>query len=86
MPNSEERVPEAGAGSPSRDAVREALLAFAALVQRLDDSDRLLGNLNLINGKLGDLRRLLFEYEVRGTRYLTGGDPDTGSDDPQAAT
>lgn len=55
---------------PTEREVRTALLAFAELVKRLDDSERLSGNLPLIMGRLGDLRRMLFEYEVRVTERL----------------
>ncbi|MDX1577864.1 MAG: hypothetical protein R3266_05240 [Gemmatimonadota bacterium] len=56
---------------PPTDAeVRAALVAFADLVRRLDADDRLLRTLPLIMGRLGDLRHLLFEYEVRVTERL----------------
>ncbi len=56
--------------------MRAALVAFAELVKRLDENERLSGNLPLIMGRLGDLRRMLFEYEVRVTeRLLPSEDP-----------
>jgi hypothetical protein len=39
-------------------------------VRRLDQDDRLLSTSPLIMGRLGDLRRMLFEYEVRVTERL----------------
>lgn len=62
---------------PPTDAqVRAALVAFADLVRRLDGDDRLLHTLPLIMGRLGDLRHMLFDYEVRVTeRLLPTDDP-----------
>jgi hypothetical protein len=61
---------------PTEREVRAALVAFAELVKRLDENERLSGNLPLIMGRLGDLRRMLFEYEVRVTeRLLPSEDP-----------
>lgn len=68
-------------GNPERKApteaeVRAALMAFGDLIRRLDADDRLLRTLPLIMGRLGDLRHLLFEYEVRVTeRLLPTDDP-----------
>ncbi len=65
MPESErERTP------PTEEEVRRALLAFAELVRRLEADDRLLRMTPLLMGRLGDLRRMLFEYEVRVTERL----------------
>jgi len=55
---------------PTAAEVRAALLAFTDLVRRLDQDDRLLSTSPLIMGRLGDLRRMLFEYEVRVTERL----------------
>lgn len=67
---SEERRP------PTEREVRAALVAFADLLKRLDRDERLFQNLPLIMGRLGDLRRMLFEYEVRVTeRLLPSEDP-----------
>ena len=61
---------------PTEREVRAALIAFADLLKRLDQDDRLIRNLPLIMGRLGDLRRMLFEYEVRVTeRLLPTEDP-----------
>lgn len=55
---------------PTEEEVRSALLRFGELVRRLDDEGRLLRALPLLMGRLGDIRRLLFEYEVRVTERL----------------
>jgi hypothetical protein len=61
---------------PTEREVRAALVAFADLLKRLDQDERLFRNLPLIMGRLGDLRRMLFEYEVRVTeRLLPTEDP-----------
>lgn len=61
---------------PTEREVRAALMAFADLLKRLDRDGRLIRNLPLIMGRLGDLRRMLFEYEVRVTeRLLPTEDP-----------
>lgn len=61
---------------PTEAQVRAALFAFSDLIRRLDADDRLLRTLPLIMGRLGDLRHLLFEYEVRVTeRLLPTADP-----------
>lgn len=61
---------ERGGTGPTGEQVRSALLRFGELVRRLDDDGRLLRALPLLLGRLGDLRRLLFEYEVRVTERL----------------
>lgn len=62
--------------APTDDDVRRALLAFGDLLRRLEDQGRLLSSLPLVQGRLGDLRRLIFEYEVRVTeRLLPSADP-----------
>lgn len=63
----EERRGESG---PTEEQVRSALLRFGELVRRLDEDGRLLRALPLLLGRLGDLRRVLFEYEVRVTERL----------------
>lgn len=68
--------PEPEREPPTEDQVRAALLAFADLVRRLEEDGRLLRTLPLVMGRLGDLRHLLFEYEVRVTeRLLPTDDP-----------
>ena len=56
--------------APTENDVRRALLAFGELVRRLEEQGRLLSALPLVQGRLGDLRRLIFEYEVRVTERL----------------
>jgi hypothetical protein len=63
----EERRERSG---PTDEQVRSALIRFGELVRRLDEDGRLLRALPLLMGRLGDLRRLLFEYEVRVTERL----------------
>lgn len=68
--------PQPRRSPPTAAQVRAALLAFTDLVRRLDDDDRLLRTLPLVMGRLGDLRHMLFEYEVRVTeRLLPTDDP-----------
>ncbi|MFQ5678092.1 MAG: hypothetical protein ACE5HP_01375 [Gemmatimonadota bacterium] len=55
---------------PTEEQVRSALLRFGELLTRLDEEGKLLRNLPFLLGRLGDLRRLLFEYEVRVTERL----------------
>lgn len=55
---------------PTEAEIRAALMAFADLIRRLDADERLVRTLPLIMGRLGDLRHLLFEYEVRFTERL----------------
>ena len=68
---------ERRAGPPSEDRVRLELVLFADLIQRLEKENRLTEALPLVLHRLGDLRRLLFDYEVRVTeRLLPIEDPD----------
>lgn len=61
---------------PSEENVRRALLSFANLVQRLDEDERLVRHLPGLIRRLGDLRQMLFEFEVRVTeRLLPTDDP-----------
>ncbi len=55
---------------PTEADVRRALLGFSELIRRLEERELLLRNLPLVLGRLGDLRRLIFEYEVRVTERL----------------
>jgi hypothetical protein len=65
------------AGPPSEDRVRLELVLFADLIQRLENENRLTEALPFVLRRLGDLRRLLFDYEVRATeRLLPIEDPD----------
>lgn len=57
-------------GPPSEDRVRLELVLFAELIRRLEADGRLTEALPFVLGRLGDLRRLLFDYEVRATERL----------------
>lgn len=74
-PGSSERRP------PTEYEVRAALFAFSDLIRRLDADDRLLARLPLVMGKLGDLRHMLFEYEVRMTERLGTIEPSDATDE-----
>lgn len=56
--------------APSAEQVRRALLAFGELIQRLEEEGRLLEAVPLLLQRLGDLRRIIFDYEVRATERL----------------
>jgi len=72
------REDEASGRKPPTEAeVRAALFAFSDLIRRLDADDRLFRTLPLIMGRLGDLRHLLFDYEVRVTERLLPIDDPT---------
>ena len=63
--------PDSGRRPPPTEAqVRAAFMAFASMIRRLDSQDLLLPRLPLLMGKLGDLRHMVFEYEVRVTERL----------------
>ncbi len=72
MVMSEESPPEDDrrSGPPSVERVRLELVLFADLIQRLEKEGRLAAELPFILHRMGDLRRLLFDYEVRGTERL----------------
>ncbi|UCG75578.1 MAG: hypothetical protein JSV95_12800 [Gemmatimonadota bacterium] len=55
---------------PDADAVRAQLLHLANLIRRLDEEGALLRAIPLLLRRLGDLRRVLFDYEVRVTERL----------------
>lgn len=57
-------------GPPSEERVRLELVLFADLIQRLDKEGRLADELPFLLHRMGDLRRLLFDYEVRTTERL----------------
>ena len=61
---------EGRAGPPSEERVRLELELFADLIQRLENENRLAEALPFVLHRLGDLRRLLFDYEVRATERL----------------
>jgi len=61
---------------PTPSEVRAALMAFSDMIRRFDAEGTLLRHLPLLMGRLGDLRHMLFEYEVRVTeRLLPSEDP-----------
>lgn len=70
MHESEESDQQRGGGPPSEERVRLELVLFAELVQRLEKEGRLAEALPFVLHRLGDLRRLLFDYEVRATQRL----------------
>ena len=53
--------------APDHRDVRRALLGLSELIQRLEEEGKLLHATPYLLGKLGDLRHLLFAYEVRTT-------------------
>lgn len=55
---------------PSEDRVRLELILFAELIETLAEDDRLLDAVPFLLGRLGDIRRVLFDYEVRSTERL----------------
>ena len=57
-------------GPPSEERVRLELVLFADLVLRLEKENRLADALPFVLSRLGDLRQLLFDYEVRATERL----------------
>ena len=63
--SSEER-----SGPPSEDRVRLELVLLAELIQDLARKDSLLEAVPFLLRRLGDLRQVLFDYEVRGTERL----------------
>jgi hypothetical protein len=77
MDETNEPQEEQRPGPPSEDRVRLELVLFADLIQRLERESRLAEALPFVLSRLGDLRRLLFDYEVRATeRLLPIEDPD----------
>lgn len=57
-------------GPPSEDRVRLELVLFAELIRTLEKEGRLAEALPFVLHRLGDLRQLLFDYEVRATERL----------------
>lgn len=64
------RDEERRSGPPTEERVRLELVLFAELIQRLEGDGRLADALPFVLRRLGDLRRLLFDYEVRATERL----------------
>ena len=69
-PRDEDRTGGRRAGPPTGDEVRFELERFSELIQDLAGKDALLQAVPFLLGRLGDLRRLLFDYEVRVTERL----------------
>jgi hypothetical protein len=68
---------------PSEDELRAELLRFARRILRLEDEGRLLASPADLQTVLGELRRRLFEWEVRRASELGGaasGAPGRSSD------
>lgn len=61
---------EAGRTPPTEDRVRVDLLLFAELVRELDERGLLMTSLPTLLGRLSELRRLLFDFEVRSSERL----------------
>jgi hypothetical protein len=57
-------------GPPSEERVRFELVLFADLIHQLERKGRLVAELPFILHRMGDLRRLMFDYEVRVTERL----------------
>lgn len=57
-------------GPPDADTVRAQLLHLANLIRRLEEEGALLRAIPLLLRRLGDMRRTLFDYEVRVTERL----------------
>ena len=70
MKDADEPGRERRPGPPSEERVRLELVLFADLVLRLEKENRLAEALPFVLSRLGDLRQLLFDYEVRATERL----------------
>ena len=70
MTNDANHEKEARTGPPTEDRVRLELVLFADLILSLEKENRLSESLPFVLRRLGDLRRLLFDYEVRVTERL----------------
>lgn len=51
-------------------------MAFSDMIRRFDADGSLFRHLPLLMGRLGDLRHMLFEYEVRVTERLMPSESD----------
>ena len=56
------------------EKLRSELLRFAELIQRMDRDELLLRSSPRILKMLGELRQMLFAFEIRGARHLGGKD------------
>lgn len=57
------------------DQLRSRLLHLATLIGRLDERGHLLERAPALLRLFGEMRRMIFAYEVRGTRNLAGTGP-----------
>ena len=71
------------------EELRERLVRFGRLILRLEEEGELLEKAPQVLKIIGDLRQMLFAYEVRCTAHLgpeeaeaEGGEQDGGDDDP----
>jgi hypothetical protein len=67
------------------EKLRTELLRFAELIQRMDKDELLLRSSPRILKMLGELRQMLFAYEIRGARHLGGKDLPGDQDSPAAS-
>ena len=68
------------------EKLRAELLRFSELIQRMDRDEVLLRSSPRILKLLGDLRQMLFAFEIRGARYLGGNDLPGDADESGHAT
>jgi hypothetical protein len=69
------------------EQLRAELLRFAELIQRMDRDQLLLRASPRILKLLGDLRQMLFAFEIRAARHLGGKDlPSSAGPDGDDAT
>ena len=68
------------------EKLRAELLRFAELIQRMDADQLLLRSSPRILKMLGELRQMLFAYEIRGARHLGGKDLPGGLTEGSEAT
>ena len=80
-PRDDDRLGDRRAGPPTGDRVRVELERFADLIRDLARRDALLSAVPFLIRRLGDLRSLLFDYEVRATEHLL---PVENSDEREA--
>lgn len=66
--------PSDSSSSPDAEDVRLALAAFRDLIERLEREERLTDAIPLLLKQLGNLRQMLFSYEVRTTKRLMPAD------------
>lgn len=69
-PPEDDRSSDTRPGPPTGDRVRVEMERFAELIRDLARRDALLSAVPFLIRRLGDLRSLLFDYEVRATERL----------------